>query len=212
MCDDKLSKQDDNEDTKVIDAASISINVDSEAISKRKSEEKSSIETDEDYGVCPECGAKLKMTSTRRGVMLGCSNYPVCRYMTAYSQPLAIKIEKEIDGRSCPLCGGIVAVKSGRYGLFIGCTNYPACDYIYKDEQEKFKCPECGQGHVQQRKTRYNKVFWACDRYPDCRFHTNFRPILHVCTECGSKLFLEKKNGGCKYLQCYRCGHKEAIS
>lgn len=184
---------------------------DLESITTDNSYVSRNIEEDEDYGNCPECGAKLKLTSTRRGLMLGCSNYPVCKYMTAYNQPLAVKVEKLIEGRVCPLCGGTVAVKSGRYGLFIGCTNYPECQYIFRDEHSKIKCPECGKGHVSQRKTRYNKVFWACDRYPDCRFRSSFPPRSSICSECGCKLMLEKKGRSGKYLCCYRCGHKELI-
>ncbi|MFR2572908.1 MAG: topoisomerase DNA-binding C4 zinc finger domain-containing protein [Streptococcus salivarius] len=31
-------------------------------------------------------------------------------------------------------------------------------------------CPDCHQGQIIERKTKRNRVFYGCDRYPDCEF------------------------------------------
>jgi putative DNA topoisomerase len=124
----------------------------------------------ENYGICPECGSDLKLIATRRGLMLGCSGYPKCRYMTPFVIKQVVTIERMLEGTRCPECGYPMAVKSGRYGQFISCSNYPECHYVFKDRQsDDIPCPECDRGVLQVRKTRFNKVFWGCSNYPDCK-------------------------------------------
>ncbi len=67
--------------------------------------------------------------------------------------------------------------------MFVGCSNYPACHHIEsinqpepeKQSQEHHACPECGKGHLVERKTRFGKTFYACDNYPKCKFAVNLR-------------------------------------
>lgn len=172
--------------------------------------ERRSIDYSEDnnLGVCPECGAPLRLYQTRRGLFVGCSAYPVCRYMSAKPVQQQVKIERIIEGSACPECGCQLAVKSGRYGLFIGCTNYPDCLYVYKDTEEKIPCPACGMGYIKQRKTKFNKVFWSCSRYPECKFHLNSHPVQKKCPVCGFPIMVEKAGRSGKYLKCLKCGKR----
>ncbi|WP_425264915.1 topoisomerase DNA-binding C4 zinc finger domain-containing protein, partial [Vibrio parahaemolyticus] len=45
---------------------------------------------------------------------------------------------------------------------------------IDKPDETAIACPQCGQGHLVQRRSRFGKTFHSCDRYPDCQFVINF--------------------------------------
>lgn len=163
----------------------------------------------EELGICPECGQPLQYVLTKHGRMVGCSSYPICKYIAPVTSGLGVCIEKIIEGRTCPQCGGVLAVKSGRYGMFIGCTCYPECQYTYREERPKIKCPVCG-ANVVQRKTRYNKVYWCC-QHASCSFRASFKPVAVACEICGCATMLEKKNANGKYLVCCKCGHRSRL-
>ena len=61
----------------------------------------------------------------------------------------------------------------GKYGKFLGCSGYPECTNIRPLEKPVIlgeKCPECKEGNLIERKSRRGKVFYGCDRYPECKF------------------------------------------
>ncbi len=163
----------------------------------------------ESYGICPECGSELKLIATRRGLMLGCSGFPKCRYMTPFVVKQVVTVERVLENTRCPECGYPMAVKSGRYGQFISCSNYPECHYVYKDRMaDEIPCPECGSGVLQVRKTKFNKVFWGCSNYPECRFNLAHQPIRRKCQVCGSEVHvIRKMRTGRKYV-CAVCGNR----
>ncbi|MCL7708179.1 topoisomerase DNA-binding C4 zinc finger domain-containing protein, partial [Enterobacter kobei] len=79
---------------------------------------------------------------------------------------------------------------------FIGCSRYPECEHtelIDKPDETAIACPQCGQGHLVQRRSRFGKTFHSCDRYPDCQFVINFKPVAGECPECHYPLLIEKK-------------------
>lgn len=87
-------------------------------------------------------------------------------------------------------------ITPGRFGMFIGCTNYPECEHtelIDKPDETAITCPQCRTGHLVQRRSRYGKTFHSCDRYPECQFAINFKPIAGECPECHYPLLIEKK-------------------
>ena len=65
---------------------------------------------------------------------------------------------------------------------------------IYEDavRQPKLAHSLCN-GHLVQRRSRYGKTFHSCDRYPECQFAINFKPIAGECPECHYPLLIEKK-------------------
>lgn len=86
-------------------------------------------------------------------------------------------------------CG--YGVTPGRFGMFIGCSRYPECEHtelIDKPDETAIACPQCGQGHLVQRRSRFGKTFHSCDRYPDCQFVINFNRwranALNAITRC----------------------------
>ena len=70
------------------------------------------------------------------------------------------------------------------------------------------KCPNC-QGDIVQKKSRYGKIFYACDNYPNCNFALWNMPTGDKCPECNSLLVkkflksgekIECSNKECKYV------------
>lgn len=113
-----------------------------------------------------------------------------------------MEIPVEPAGFNCEKCGSPMVVKLGRFGRFVACSNYPACrntkPYVIKTGA---KCPECGADLV-QRKTRKNRIFFSCSRYPDCKFSVWNRPLPTPCSRCGG---LVTEAGKAK-TKCIKCG------
>lgn len=167
--------------------------------------------------LCPQCGAALVMKHGKRGPFLGCVSYPACDYI----KPLHHNdghIVKHL-ATPCPDCGEELVLRQGRYGMFIGCSAYPVCQHIESPERKaqatQLGCPDCGKGHLVERKSRYGKVFYACDQYPSCRFAVNLKPVAGVCQQCAYPLLVEKKLASGVRLQCAdrRChAYQDAVS
>ncbi len=165
---------------------------------------------------CPKCGGRLEMRYGKRGAFLGCENYPSCDYLQSLQQNDG-HIIKHL-GVACPECGHELVLRQGKYGMFIGCSDYPNCHHIEstdnsndeeKDHTRELICPECGKGHLVERKSRFGKQFWACDQYPKCKFAVNFLPLQGKCEKCGYPLLLEKKVAAGNKQVCAdrKCGH-----
>lgn len=145
---------------------------------------------------CPECSAPLVIRSGKHGPFAGCSAYPVCEYIRPLHSQVEGKLVKVLEGVTCPLCGADKALRQGRYGMFVGCSAYPECEHtetIDQPEQTDISCPQCQQGHIIQRRSRYGKIFFACSEYPRCQLTLNHQPIAQTCPHCQFPLLIEKK-------------------
>lgn len=155
--------------------------------------------------VCPDCGAPLVIRSGKQGPFQGCSRYPECTFIRSLKPQSDGHIIKVLDSEFCPQCGESLVLRQGRYGMFIGCSAYPACTYIAsidKPDETQITCPQCKKGNLLQRKSRYGKVFHACDHYPECQFTLNHTPITGTCPVCGYPLLLEKRTAKGERLFC----------
>ncbi|MDT1852548.1 hypothetical protein FPK68_21215, partial [Acinetobacter baumannii] len=115
--------------------------------------------------------AELVIRSGKHGPFLGCSHYPDCDYIRPLKSQADGHIVKVLEGQECPSCGAVMVLRQGRFGMFIGCSRYPECEHtelIDKPDETAIACPQCGQGHLVQRRSRFGKTFHSCDRYPDC--------------------------------------------
>ncbi|WP_337012479.1 DNA topoisomerase family protein [Pantoea sp. AS142] len=145
---------------------------------------------------CPACGAALVIRSGKHGPFLGCANYPACDYIRPLKGQADGHVVKVLDGHACPECGADKVLRQGRFGMFIGCSLYPECGYtetIDKPDETSLACPQCREGRLIQRRSRYGKTFHSCDRYPACQFVVNLTPVTGICPYCQYPLLVEKK-------------------
>lgn len=167
--------------------------------------------------LCPECGAELVIRSGRHGPFFGCSQYPECSYVRPLKAQVDGHIVKVLEGQECPKCQATLVLRQGRYGMFVACSHYPECDHtelIDKPDQTSIECPQCRQGKLLSRKSRYGKAFHACDRYPECQFAVNFKPVAGECTHCNYPLLIEKRTAKGPRLYCASklCGKPVVIT
>lgn len=136
---------------------------------------------------CPKCAKPLSIRLGRRGRFVGCTAFPECDYTRNLGEDGESTEPEIVEGRSCPHCESDLIIRHGRYGKFIGCSNYPKCKHIEPIEQPadtEVECPECKQGTILQRKSRYGKIFFSCGRYPDCSYAIWNKPVAHPCPDC----------------------------
>lgn len=137
---------------------------------------------------CPKCNKPLSIRLGKRGRFVGCTGYPECDYTRNMEGEETTASEPEIvEGRKCPKCESDLIIRFGRYGKFIGCSNYPKCKHIEPLEKPKeleVECPECKQGKMLERKSRYGKLFYSCSRYPDCQYAVWNEPVDKPCGIC----------------------------
>ena len=136
---------------------------------------------------CPDCGKQLQMSLGRSGFFIGCSGYPECKYTRNVGEDRGSSEPEVVEGRSCPQCESPLIIRNGRYGRFIGCSNYPQCKYIEpleKPENTGVQCPQCKKGHMLKRKSRRGKIFYSCERYPECDYAIWNQPLARPCPQC----------------------------
>jgi DNA topoisomerase-1 len=86
-------------------------------------------------------------------------------------------------------------VKFGRYGKFIGCSGYPNCKHIEPYEKPRdtgVQCPQCKKGSILERKSRRGKIFFSCERYPDCTYAIWNEPLAEPCPTCSWPITMTK--------------------
>lgn len=166
---------------------------------------------------CPKCGKPLSIRLGKRGRFIGCTAYPDCDYTRNLEDKEGASNEPEIlPDRKCPECQSPLQIRMGRYGKFIGCTNYPNCKHIEPLEKPfdtGVQCPECKQGSLLKRKSRYGKIFYSCGRYPDCKYAIWNEPIAETCPKCTWPILtikVTKRRGTEKACPQKGCGFSEA--
>lgn len=133
------------------------------------------------------------------------------RLEVAEEEMKEIEIEDEVSDEICEKCGRHLVYKLGRFGKFLACSGFPDCRNtkpIIKDIG--VACPKCKEGHVVERRSKKGRVFYGCDRYPECDFVSWDRPSTKPCPKCESML-VEKRNKQGGKLQCTSCDHTELI-
>ncbi|WP_050614765.1 type I DNA topoisomerase [Bacillus testis] len=121
-----------------------------------------------------------------------------------------VEIKDEPAGEDCELCGSPMVFKMGRYGKFMACSNFPECRNTKPIVKAiDVPCPKCGKGEIIERKSKKKRVFYGCNRYPECDFVSWDKPIARKCPKCES-LLVEKKLKKGVQVQCTECDYKEA--
>ena len=159
------------------------------ALLRRKDQEvsKADVTTEKTDKVCPECGKELVIKLGRSGRFLACSGFPDCRHTEALNGDDKEPEEPVFSDEKCEKCGSQMLIKSGRYGKFLACSGYPKCKNIQPLEKPKsldITCPQCGEGEMQEKKSRYGKIFYSCNRYPQCKYALWNPPKAEPCPKC----------------------------
>ncbi|SHF51293.1 type I DNA topoisomerase [Ornithinibacillus halophilus] len=131
------------------------------------------------------------------------------RLDTAEEEMEKIEIKDEPAGIDCENCGHEMVYKMGRYGKFLACSNFPECRNTKPILKEiGVNCPKCEEGNVVERKSKKRRVFYGCDRFPECDFVSWDKPISRPCPKCES-LLVEKRSKKETQIQCTNCDYKE---
>jgi DNA topoisomerase-1 len=176
---------------------------------------------------CPECKKELHIKVGKNGHFLACSGYPQCNYSRDYIrnekgaiQPVEPVSEKLTD-KVCEKCGKPMVTKRGKFGEFLACSAYPDCKHTRSlnanghGKSTGLSCPADGcDGEIVEKRSRRGKVFYGCNRFPECNFATWDKPVDRKCPQCGAKFLVEKttKKMGA-FLTCLTegCGFKEPL-
>jgi DNA topoisomerase-1 len=174
---------------------------------------------------CPECGKPLHIKMGKNGHFLACSGYPDCRYSRDYVRDEKGNIEpvepvsEEPTDEACEKCGRPMVLKNGKYGTFLACSGYPECKNTRSagasdpNRQTGVACPVPGcTGQIVEKRSKRGKIFYGCERFPDCDFAIWDKPVPRPCPQCGASFLVEKttKKDG-TFLKCNEkaCGYKE---
>ncbi len=121
-----------------------------------------------------------------------------------------IQIKDEPAGFDCEVCGHAMVIKLGRFGKFYACSNFPDCRNTKQITKEiGVICPVCQQGQVIERKSKRNRLFYGCDRYPACEFTSWDKPVGRPCPKCDHYLVEKKVRGGGKQVVCPNGDYEE---
>ncbi|WAA10703.1 type I DNA topoisomerase [Fervidibacillus albus] len=122
-----------------------------------------------------------------------------------------VEIEDEYAGEDCEKCGHPMVIKMGRFGKFMACSNFPECRNTKPIVKEiGVTCPKCQKGEVVERKSKNKRLFYGCNRYPECDFVSWDKPVSRSCPKCGEMLVEKKLKKGVQ-IQCSQCDYKEKL-
>ena len=117
-----------------------------------------------------------------------------------YQEVSKKEFTEEPTKKKCPKCGSPLLIRLGRYGKFYACSKFPSCKYTESLPQNilGIKCPKCSEGQIVEKRTAKRKIFYGCNRYPQCDFALWDKPTGEKCPKCGS-LVVETKR---KQIKC----------
>lgn len=182
---------------------------------KEKEVNKSDLTTEATNEACPDCGKPLVVKLGKFGKFFACSAYPDCKFIRKMEKEKGEIAEPVYSEEKCEKCGSPMLIKDGRYGKYLACSAYPGCKNIQplvKPKGTGVVCPECREGELTEKKSRYGKMFYSCNRYPTCKFALWDLPVERKCPKCGFPLLVKKvyKKEG-EFLKCPKegCDFKE---
>ncbi len=181
----------------------LSLPLESSLLMAMKNTESFRDELQEETGeTCPECGSPIIIRWGRYGKFKACTSFPKCRF----SKPVEEEDLTEFEGRKCPECGSSLLLKTGRYGKYLSCGNNPKCKHT-EPVPTGVPCPVEGcSGELVEKKSRRGRLFYACNRYPECKYAVWNMPIDRACPRCGFPILIEKNKK--KGIWCPECRKK----
>ncbi|MCH5586231.1 type I DNA topoisomerase [Shimazuella sp. AN120528] len=131
------------------------------------------------------------------------------RLSVAEEEMAEVEIADEESDEVCEKCGKVMVYKHGRFGKFLACSGFPDCrntKAIVKSTG--VTCPVCHEGEVVERKSKKNRLFYGCTRYPECDFVSWDKPVPRPCPRCKG-LLVEKKKKKETFIVCTKCDYEE---
>ncbi|MFZ5973963.1 MAG: type I DNA topoisomerase [Bacillota bacterium] len=121
-----------------------------------------------------------------------------------------VEIKDEVSDVVCEKCGSNMVYKRGRFGTFLACPNFPECRNTKAIvEQIDVPCPKCGSHLIKRRSKNGRRIFFGCEKYPDCDFVSWDPPVREKCPECGSYMVEKLVPSGGGNRKIYKCANKE---
>lgn len=113
-----------------------------------------------------------------------------------------VKIADEVTDVICENCGKNMLVKYSPHGKFLACPGFPECRNT-KPYLEKIgvACPVCGC-EVLLKKTKKGRIYYACEKNPDCEFMSWQKPTDKKCSKCGSYTVVKGNKVICASENC----------
>jgi len=165
--------------------------------------------------VCEKCGKMMAIKWGKMGRFLACTGYPECKNTKDFKEVEGkiVPVEEQPTDETCEKCGRPMVIKRGRFGRFMACSGYPECKSS-KPLSIGVACPTCKVGYLTERRSRRGKVFFGCNRYPDCTFAAWDRPLPETCPQCASPYLLQKyskRDGARVVCPNKECGYHRSV-
>jgi len=107
-----------------------------------------------------------------------------------------VKVEDEVSDIPCEKCGAMLVYKMGRFGKFLACPRFPECRHTQAILKAiDTPCPECG-GKIIERVSKKGRIFYGCEKYPECQNVSWDMPVTDVCPACGGRMVLKRSHKG----------------
>ncbi len=172
---------------------------------------------------CPECKRPMVIKSGKNGLFLACTGYPECKSTSNFTRDengnIILEKPPEVpeEHGTCDKCGRPMIVKNGRFGSFLACSGYPDCKNTMSIDagsdspaNTNVPCPEDGcTGTIVKKRSKKGRIFYACNRYPDCHFAMWDEPFKGECPDCGTKVLAIKQRKTGPVIMCRKkgCGY-----
>ncbi|GAA4700675.1 type I DNA topoisomerase [Brevibacillus fulvus] len=132
------------------------------------------------------------------------------RLEVAEKEMQEVELKDELSDEVCELCGKPMVYKLGRFGKFLACSGFPECRNTKAIVKEiGVKCPHCETGSLIERKSKKSRIFYGCNRYPECEFVSWDKPITRPCPKCSSMLVEKKRKKQGVSIACTSCDYTE---
>ena len=146
---------------------------------------------------CPDCGKPVVEKWGRFGKFLACSGYPGLQVHQGPERPR--EAGRRADRRGLPdlrQAHGHQARPLREVHRLLGLSRVQ--DHQARHPRDRL-CPEpgCG-GQLVERRSKRGKTFYACNKYPECKFVAWARPVAEPCPKCGATFLTERVAKGGK--------------
>ena len=127
----------------------------------------------------------------------------------ATSEMPEVTLPVETTNEVCDKCGAPMVIKRGRFGKFLACSRFPECRNTRSvsasggSVNTGVPCPQCKQGEIVEKRSKKGRVFYSCNRYPECDYALWDKPVPAPCPRCGGLMTLKGKNG----VKCTQCDY-----